>query len=170
MTIEIPLTKGYIAIVDDEDGDLAQIKWHVSLVGPRPYARRNTRQFKNTVPLFLHRVILERIIGQPLEKGEMCDHANCNTLDCTRGNLRLASHTENMRNRSVQRHNVSGYKGVSSSYYKQGHRAQIRVNYKTIVLGFFPTKEDAARAYNEAALKYHGEFARLNVIYQEVSS
>lgn len=62
----------------------------------------------------------------------------------------------------MRTNNTSGYKGVSRD--RGRWRAYIRVNYKQIHLGNFRTKEEAARRYNEAALKYFGEFAELNEI------
>jgi hypothetical protein len=62
----------------------------------------------------------------------------------------------------MNKNNTSGYKGVCWVESNQKYRASIGVNYETILLGHFNVKEDAARAYNEAALKYFGENAWLN--------
>ncbi len=65
-------------------------------------------------------------------------------------------------NCKVHKHNTSGYKGVSKHHKKW--RAYIVLKEKQIHIGLYRTKEDAALAYNEAALKYFGQFANLNVI------
>lgn len=69
-----------------------------------------------------------------------------------------------MQNRKIHFNNRSGFKGV---YLHRGKGpncwyAQIRAHGRKIHVGAFLTPEEAARAYDEAAIKYHGEFARLN--------
>lgn len=64
------------------------------------------------------------------------------------------------RNVKVHKDSKSGYKGVVND--NGIWRSRIMVNGKTISIGAFSTKKDAAKAYNETAIKYHGEFARLN--------
>lgn len=89
------------------------------------------------------------------------DHINRDTRDNRRRNLRTATRAQNARNESVRVTNQSGYKGVS--LHKCGkYRADIGVDGRIIYLGLFSTKEDAARAYDDAARKYHKEFARVN--------
>ena len=99
----------------------------------------------NKKTVYLHRLITEAI------KGEVVDHENRNTLDCTRGNLRTVSPSFNRLNCTV-RENKKGskFKGV---YYKESrtkpYYSMIRSgNYKTIYLGSFKTEIDAAVAYN----------------------
>ena len=65
-------------------------------------------------------------------------------------------------NRGMQKNNKTGYKGVSFNRDDGKFIAQIALNKRHISLGRFYTAEDAARAYDEAALKYHGEFAVTN--------
>lgn len=112
---------------------------------------------------YLHRVIMNSM------KGEMVDHINRDKADNRRTNLRVATASQNQQNRVARVNTVSGYKGViayknpravKTSEYKW--QATIGVNGKTVYLGAFVSKEDAARAYDVAATKYHGEFARLN--------
>lgn len=109
------------------------------------------------VRTWLHRFIL----GCP--KGKFVDHRSGDTLDNRRSNLRICTHTENNRNRKISKNNFSGYKGISISNRKAGTwRARIMVDWKRMCLGSFKNKEEAAKAYNRAALKYYGEFANLN--------
>lgn len=104
----------------------------------------------------LHRFILNY-------NGEcVIDHINNDPNDNRKCNLRVCSQADNIRNSKTPSNNTSGYKGVSRD--RGRWRAYIRVNYKQIHLGNFRTKEEAARRYNEAALKYFGEFAELNEI------
>lgn len=105
---------------------------------------------------------LHRIIMKARSSRIVVDHINGNTLDNTRDNLRICSQGNNAKNREKSRNRLSSkYKGV---HWCRGWMAQIRVNYKKVHLGTFKTEEEAALVYNQAAVKYFGEFARLNII------
>jgi len=107
----------------------------------------------------LHRVILQRILDRPLQRGEFVDHRDGDGLNNHRENLRVATHTENIRNARKSSANTSGYKGVR--WHKPANKwmAHIGVNGKLIYLGYFADIADAAAAYREAATKYYGDFA-----------
>jgi hypothetical protein len=111
---------------------------------------------------FLHRLIM----GAP--KGVEVDHINGEGRDNRRSNLRLCTHAENGRN-SVSRTGKSQYKGVYFDSRRGRWIARIRKDRKYHWLGSFHNEEDAARAYNLAAPKLHGEFARPNAI-EEVAA
>ena len=159
--ISIPLTKGYATLVSPEDADLAGFKWHAKPDKDTVYAIRSMRSQEGEPrsTQYLHRVILQRILDRPLERDECVDHRDGDGLNNCHENLRLASHTENMRNRRKHDNNTSGRKGVY--WYKRDLKwmAKIKVNGRPIRLGCFVDIEDAAAAYREAATKYHGEFA-----------
>lgn len=108
----------------------------------------------------LHRVIMHTT------KGEEVDHINGIRNDNRKSNLRLCTSSENKCNRPLTNANTSGYRGVRFDARDGRHkwRAEIKKNKKIIWLGYFDTAEQAAIAYNEAAIIYHGEFARLNNI------
>lgn len=76
-------------------------------------------------------------------------------------NLRAATHATNMKNMKTPSTNRSGFKGVRFHLPTRKWTAQIGVNKKSVYLGIFLTPEDAYAAYCRAAVKYHGEFARL---------
>lgn len=105
----------------------------------------------------LHRILLE-----PIPKGLMVDHINNNKLDNRLSNLRLVTHAQNMMNTKIKKHNSSGFKGVYLCKQTNRWRAEIRAHNRAIKIGRFDTKFEAAKAYDLAALKYHGEFASLN--------
>ena len=106
----------------------------------------------------MHREILK------CPKGLFIDHINRNGLDNRKNNLRVCSKSQNMMNTLIPKNNTSGYKGVSWSKRDKKWMAYIKIKNKFNNLGYFNIKEQAALAYNDAAKKYHGEFARLNKI------
>lgn len=152
---EIQLTQGKVAIVDDCDYEwLSQWKWQYTSIG---YARRNTPR-PNRKCIMMHRAILERALGYA--DFQDTDHINNIRLDNRRCNLRPASRSLNQANRRNCR-NTSGYHGVHKTPWGTWV-ARVQFKGKRYHLGTFNTPEAAAKVYNEAARKYHGEFAVLN--------
>ena len=155
MSKEIQLTRGQKTIVDDEDYEyLMQWKWHCNDGG---YAVRRTP--KGPVQAVrMHRQLLNAPDGLEV------DHINGNRLDNRRCNLRLVTRSQNQINRARPIDSKSKYKGVSYDWIRRipAWKALIRVDGKVVRIGLFKTEREAALAYNEAAKKYHGEFARLN--------
>ena len=102
----------------------------------------------------LHRIIM----NCPDDK--MVDHINMNKLDNRRENLRICSHQQNQYNTTKYSNNKSGFKGVSFNKKRQKFEAQIRIDGKQKIIGYFDTAEKAHEKYKEYALKHHGDFAR----------
>ena len=159
---EILLSQGKIALVDDDDFELiSSHKWHAKMDRNTFYAKTHIRIAGRFATLHMHRLILGVSVGL------MVDHLNNNGLDNRRCNLRLANGSQNQWN-SRKRQALKGtavssqYKGVN--YKKAGKRwaAQIGMYGRRKHLGYFASEELAAQAYDEAAKKYFGEFARLN--------
>lgn len=94
---------------------------------------------------------------------DQIDHINGNKADNRLSNLRPASRFENGRNRPRLKNNKAGHKGVSWHKGNKRWRAQITRNHQDYFLGYFNSAQDAADAYNRAALEYHGEFAMLDL-------
>lgn len=166
MTVEIQLTKGQVAIVSDEDADLAQFKWHAFFDtrcagGGKFRVRRRRSKIQGGGHETLSRAVLERMLGRPLLRSELADHVNRDPLLNTRSNLRLATHSQNAMNKGKQRDNTSGYKGVTLRKDIHKWKAQIVSGGKHKCLGYFDTPEEAYVAYCEAAIELHGEFAHL---------
>lgn len=160
----IPLTKGKVAIVDDEDYDaLSRYRWYC-LKGKNSdtlfYACRSASEAERLAGaqkfIKMHRQILNAPPGQRI------DHENGDGLDNQRHNLRFATPTQNSQNKRRQKSSSAKYKGLSRN--KNGWVAELCIKGTHIYLGLFPTQREAAIAYNAAATKHYGEFARLNVI------
>ena len=150
----IALTQGKFALVDDEDFDwLNQWKWYFAKPG---YAKRDEGGRKNRKHVLMHRLIM----STPKEKGT--DHIDGNGLNNQRNNLRNASILENNRNLLSRKDNKSGFKGVYWHSAIKRWAAQIKFNGKQLYLGSFNSKIEAAKTYNQAAIKYYGSFACLN--------
>lgn len=147
----IPLTRNMNAVVDVGDFDfLSRWNWIAHKSSSRFYAVRRP-------DIKMHRVVMRC----PPDKE--VDHENHNGLDNRKENLRICSHLRNGYNRLPYKGRP--FKGVYFRKDSGKWRAYITCETKRIHLGNFPTALEAARAYNEAAVKYHGEFARLNLLY-----
>lgn len=155
----IELTQGYEAYVDDEDYEqVAAYDWAVDIRPNTCYASSNLRRGRTGPRVRLHRFIL-----QPPDDIQI-DHIDRNGLNCQRVNMRLTSWQGNGRNIiQPQGEEGTGYRGVYKHHYSERWIARIRdENGKKTHLGSFDTPEQAAAAYDEAALRMHGEFAVLN--------
>jgi hypothetical protein len=148
------------AIVDPNDYErLRKYEWFINTGTNSFYALRrgtNEKGIKKKL-IYLHREIIK------VPKGMVIDHINHDSMDNRQTNLRAATMAQNMRNRrKSSRSSSSKYKGVYRSKNKRKWIATIRFEGKLIYLGTFLNDIDAAKAYDEAAKKYHGEFACLN--------
>lgn len=159
MAIKVPLSQQgkhagqYVALIDDIDKDLLDSRWRVFIKTTIQYARLSD----GDMPM-MHNIIAERM-GL---SGKNIIHLNNDGLDNRRNNLAVASNSERGANAKLWSHNKTGYRGVcvQSGRFK----AQICVNGERKYLGLFDTVEEAAIAYNEAALEHFGEFAYQNEI------
>lgn len=157
----IPLTKNQFAKVDTEDYEwLSQYSWR-AIKKPTYYAQRSWNENGKTRSIKMHREILK--IYDP---SVMVDHINGDTLDNRKENLRLCSNSQNQANRDIPITNTTGFKGVqyikNPRYKYKKYKAAIVHQGKQHFLGCFYTAEDAAKAYNEAAIKFFGPFAKVN--------
>jgi hypothetical protein len=157
MTREIPLTRGFLALVDDCDYEMLMAfgNWHAHSCPPKEYAGTRVKD-----ALGIWRTVRMHTVIAP--SWPLIDHVNGDGLDNRRENLRPATNAQNMRNRGKQTNNTSGFKGAFYFPRTGRWKSQITVNRRALHLGYYLSAEDAARAYDAAALIHHGEFARLN--------
>ena len=138
------------AIIDYEDYDrVTQHKWYY---GKSNKAISTFGDGKDTI-------LLSRFILDIRDPSILVDHINRDKFDNRKQNLRLCNKSQNAANCKAR---IYKYKGITYNPRNRNWNAQIKINYKKIHLGCFKTDEGAARAYDEAAKKYFGEFARLN--------
>lgn len=148
---EIPLTKGMVALVDDEDYEriIEAGPWHAGARSQTFYAQSR----KGGRHVYMHRLIADAYPGQDV------DHVNGEGLDNQKANLRLCTRAQNLGNQR-KREGTSSFKGVCWSHNRW--TAQMQARGRNHYLGRFSSEEDAARAYDTAALEAWGEFAKLN--------
>jgi hypothetical protein len=162
---EIQLTQGKVTIVDDEDFEyLNAHKWYAGRGGHTFYAGRGIRMPDGRwTSEQMHRVVLERKLGRPLVKGQEVDHESGDGLDNRRENLRLATKSQNGRNRHRRAQNTSS-KFLGVSWYKRGKKwkSRITVNGTLLHLGYFATEIEAAWAREKILTEHPELMARSN--------
>lgn len=100
----------------------------------------------------LHRLIMDA------PKGMYVDHIFHDKLDNRIEHLRVCTNSENVQNQDKQPNNTSGHKGVWWDKSRNKWAVQIRANSQRFNIGRFVNKQDAIKAYDDAAIKYQGEF------------
>jgi hypothetical protein len=150
--VYIPLTDGYWAIIDRDKLPLVQIEraW--------TYLDGYAVQWRDGKAVKLHRVVLGVLDRPDLH----VDHKHHNTLDDRVSQLRISVDGGNQRNVKLSAANTSGYKGLTWCPRLNKWIVKISAGGNPIYVGSFATKLKAAKAYDKAALKYHGDFACLN--------
>lgn len=150
----LELTQGMWMIVDSDDlPRLRKRFWNASKnKSGKYYCVSNGTAAQSRVSA--HRYIMRA------QDGHEVDHRNGNTFDNRKSNLRVATKKQNNCNVDITVRNTSGFKGVSYCKRTGRYRAQIRVEGRNRSLGYRDTPEEAAELYAEAAMKYHGEFAK----------
>ena len=158
---KILLTQGKITLVDDKDfPNFSKHKWYFKGGYGNGYAMRGLKRSeggkKGDKMVSMHRLIMNA------PEGFEVDHINGDKLDNRRVNLRICLKEENHRNRGLQSNNTSGFKGVSRRRDLKKWAVHVNVDGKKTSVGHFDDLKEAAKAYNKAALKYYGNYARLN--------
>lgn len=152
--ILLPLSRGLFAKIDAADAEtVCAYKWSANQTTKgRFYAQRREPDGTN--------VYLHRLLAGAGPK-DIADHRNGDTLDCRRANLRLATPSQSTVNTPKRDKGKTPYRGVMLRPSGR-YQARININGEQTSLGRFDTAEEAARAYDAAAVEKHGEFAVLN--------
>jgi len=163
MSKKIPLNHGRVALVDDDDyAWLNKYAWyadwnpHTQSYYAMRTVRYGKRKYNKKRKIYMHREILNAQLGQQV------DHKSHDTEDNRKANLRLCTNAQNSYNQKRCKKGSSQYKGTC--WYKPYQKWMARLQYKgrQYFLGYFTVEAEAAQAYDAAALKYFGEFAKLN--------
>lgn len=149
-------------IFDTEDFNrINSFKWRSIKNNGNYYAYTNMSVFENGKTkqsiIQLHRLLSSFLF-------HITDHADNNTLNNRKSNLRAATHSQNNMNKKRACFNPNGFKGVYFRKDTKKFRASIKLNNKKISLGHFSSAREAATAYNEAAISLFGEYALLNKV------
>ena len=153
--MEIALTKGKVALVDEEDFEhLEEFKWYATTKG---YAVRDVHVEGKKVTIRMHRVVMNS------PDSLQVDHINNDKLDNRKSNLRLCNNTQNQANKPPTKQNTSGYRGVTFHKLTNKWQAQIIFKGKKKSLGLYHNIKKAAAAYDKRAKELFGEFAYQNI-------
>jgi hypothetical protein len=157
-------TKGTFKVFfDEEDTNIVEsYSWRVKIKqgSQNYYAACNIVIDGKRTVRYMHQLFLS--------DAKYVDHINRNSLDNRRENLRSITPTQNSQNaKKRKKPSTSKFKGVHWHKRSRTWYATITTDYKQNHLGSFKVEEDAAKAYNEAAIKYFGEFAVLNTLGEE---
>jgi hypothetical protein len=162
---EVFLTRGYVALVDDEDyGNVMRYRWYVLKARKcrrTPYATRKGKRGETPI-VSMHRHILGN-------RWPEIDHINGNGLDNRRSNLRPCNRSQNLANSRDRDRKWSHYRGVTFCEESGRWHAQLQYRGKHRHLGTFLCEEDAAAAYDLAARRYFGDFAVTNDVLGDPS-
>ena len=155
---EINLSQGRVTIVDDDDfEEISKHKWNYA----QGYAKRNIAAGAGKqATLHMHVAIMGKTGGLEI------DHVNGNGLDNRRDNLQFVTHAQNLQNKAPDKNTSSVYKGVSWNKRIKRWTSQIMIDKKLRHLGRYENEQAAALAYNNAAIKHFGQYARLNTIME----
>ena len=152
----VPLTQGLEAVIDLQDiSCVSGSNWYAFGRGKHKYAARWSFGDEGKKLILMHRHIL-----QPPNEMDV-DHADGNGLNNRRSNIRIATRSQNMHNKKMQRNNTSGFKGVHWDRNKKKWQANIKLNDKRHYIGLFNSAEEASEAYRAASEKLHLDFARM---------
>lgn len=155
---EVQLTKGKVALVDDEDFELvSQYTWFADKKGTNLYYAYNSVN-----SMYMHRLIMKTTDDL------IVDHIDHNGLNNQKSNLRNCTYSQNLHHRKFAP-GITGYKGVTYNKRQNVYQAKMRYDGKYRHIGHFKTAIEAAEAYNKVATQWFGEFASINSIERQTN-
>jgi len=156
----------FVVMIDSDDFDrVSALNWNIrKQTYPNAVKYYVGHSYKDKIKKSTRNIRLSNFIFGVPPKGMIVDHINGNTLDNRKCNLRFATLRQNVCNSRKRDNCSSKYKGVSKQKGRNTYNAEIRHYGEKIYLGSFRNEVDAALAYNYAAIRYQGEYARLNII------
>jgi hypothetical protein len=159
VSARIPLSRGYVAMVDAADFSLLSTSdWCAHCTKHSIYPVRKVQTSRGKRLLFMSRYLL----GLDFDDPRIANHRDGNSLNNRRENLRIATKHENTWTIRRRPPSKSGFIGVIWNKWKKRWQARIRRDGKLRHIGWFPTKEAAAEAYDQAAIAQRGDFAITN--------
>lgn len=159
--IIFPLTNGYNAVIDSDDfAKVSEYKW---------YGRRGKNGTIYATSTLHKNVHMHRHILGVNNPKEFVDHIDHDGLNNTKSNLRIVNNSQNMQNMRPNKNTSSKFKGVYWNSEKMKWTTQIRINGKTKHIGHFAEEIEAAKRYNEMAIKHYGEYAFINPVHEKTS-
>lgn len=147
------------ALIDDEDEErLSKFRWYLTNTKGNKQGSIG-RRYNNGYNKTFYVSLASEIMRKPRE---LFDHTDVNPFNNQKRNLRECSYSQNNANKPKQSGCVSKYKGVNFHKKNNNWVSSIRINGRSKHLGSFKWEENAAKAYNKAALEVWKEFANLN--------
>jgi len=156
-----------VALISRIDEDLHYVDWWFTngYAGVRLYRGGENRM------LYMHQAVMERVLSRNLVRGEVVDHINGDRLDNRRSNLRVATYSQNSRNRAMKPSGVSGFVGVHRCTHSSHSWwvANTKVRGRTIRFGCYSDPLEAAWMRDQLVLGLFDEFTRTNFEYRSLT-
>lgn len=160
---QIQLTKGQVALIDDEDfDDISQYRWFA--VAPRQ--KDYTHSWYAATKTGGRNISMHQLLMNP-PIGSCADHIDHNGLNNRRSNLRITTTRENSWNTNKHKNCTSKFKGVAWNREKSKWQVRICINGKEKHLGWFHNEIEGANLYDFVAIQFFGPFAKVNFPTQQ---
>ena len=170
-TIQPCIEERYTNVVNFEDYEISNLgnlrkKANKKILTLRKdkdgYLRTNIYKDKIPKTVRIHRLVAEHFVENP-ENKRLVDHSDRNIENNHYTNLRWATHSENSFNSKINTRNTSGYKGISFITSRNKFQLTLNIDNTQMFMGYFDTKEEAVKVWNEHAPMIYGEFQPIGI-------